>query len=195
MSNQRVSVYIDGFNLYYGLKQSGKKSSYWVDLQALARSLVGHARTLAEVKYFTSRVAGNAGSKKRQSTYLDALGAVGGLDIFYGNFLASKRKCRNCGNEHEIHQEKMTDVNIAVEMLKDAFQDRYDIALLVSADSDLISPISTIRQLFPKKHITAVFPPNRQSNALKQCAHGVYFLSINAILKLQLPYTQPAELP
>lgn len=35
----------------------------------------------------------------------------------------------------------MTDVNIAVEMMRDAFQDRFDAALLISADSDLVASL------------------------------------------------------
>ena len=45
----------------------------------------------------------------------------------------------------------MTDVNIAMELLVDAQQDKFDTALLVSADSDLTGPILKVRNLFPNK--------------------------------------------
>jgi len=44
----------------------------------------------------------------------------------------------------------MTDVNIAVEMMADTFQNHLDTALLLSADSDLVGSINTIKGLIPK---------------------------------------------
>jgi uncharacterized LabA/DUF88 family protein len=61
----------------------------------------------------------------------------------------------------------MTDVNIAVELLSDAFTDSFDVALLVSADSDLVAPIKKVRSLFPTKRILTCFPPGRYSTDLK----------------------------
>jgi uncharacterized LabA/DUF88 family protein len=60
----------------------------------------------------------------------------------------------------------MTDVNIAVEKLVDAFEDRYDTALLISADSDLVGMVKSVLRLFPKKNIIIMFPPERYSAAL-----------------------------
>ena len=57
----------------------------------------------------------------------------------------------NCGNKWLAPKEKMTDVNIATEMLQDAFLDKYDMAMLISGDSDLIPPIRAIHNNFKKK--------------------------------------------
>ena len=70
----------------------------------------------------------------------------------------------------------MTDVNIAVEMMSDAYQDLFDAALLISADSDLTAPILAIKSLFPNKRVIAGFPPQRHSAQLQRLAHG--FLQI-----------------
>lgn len=66
----------------------------------------------------------------------------------------------------------MTDVNIAMELLSDAFSDRFDVALLVSADSDLVGPIQKVRALFPRKRVIVVFPPARHSNNLQRAANA-----------------------
>ena len=34
--NQRVITYIDGFNLYFGLKSAGWNRFYWLNLQTMA---------------------------------------------------------------------------------------------------------------------------------------------------------------
>ena len=64
----------------------------------------------------------------------------------------------------------MTDVNIAVELLGDAYEDKFDTALLISADSDLTTPIEKVRQLFSQKRVISVFPPNRVSKDLEKVA-------------------------
>lgn len=40
MATDRVSVYIDGFNLYFGLKATGLQRFYWVDVKKLSQSLL-----------------------------------------------------------------------------------------------------------------------------------------------------------
>ena len=45
------------------------------------------------------------------------------------------------------YEEKETDVNIAIAMLTDAVRDVYDIALLVSADSDLRPAVGAVKRL------------------------------------------------
>lgn len=71
-----------------------------------------------------------------------------------------------------IPSEKMTDVNIAVEVMSDAYQDLFDVALLVSVDSDLTAPIIAVKNLFPKKRVIVAFPPQRHSAQLQRLAHG-----------------------
>ena len=70
---ERVIVYVDGFNLYFGLKEAGFLSSKWLDIKRLCIDLLKPNQTLAEVKYFTSRVSNNPDKQKRQTTYLEAL--------------------------------------------------------------------------------------------------------------------------
>lgn len=53
---QRVIAYIDGFNLYYGLRAAGWRRYYWLDLRRLAENLLRHGQTLAAVRYFSARV-------------------------------------------------------------------------------------------------------------------------------------------
>jgi uncharacterized LabA/DUF88 family protein len=81
----------------------------------------------------------------------------------------------------------MTDVNIATEMLSDAFEDQFDVALLISADSDLVGPVEKIRRLFPNKRIVVVFPPARHSNALKNVAHACLHLDHVVLTKSVFP--------
>ncbi|MBI5653675.1 MAG: NYN domain-containing protein [Chloroflexi bacterium] len=117
----------------------------------------------------------------------DALGTLTDFSIYFGHFLSDQVTCARCGHTHQTHHEKMTDVNIAVEMMTDAFQDRFDVALLVSAGSDLVAPIRAIRQLFPRKRVVVAFPPARFSDALKHMSGKPLHLDVNLLSKAQFP--------
>ena len=94
--------------------------------------------------------------------------------MFFGKYQNEPQTCRLCGGKDTISHEKMTDVNIAVEMMGDAYQDRFDTALLISADSDLCPPVSTIRRIFPPKRVVVGFPPSRRSAELASVASNCF---------------------
>ena len=73
------------------------------------------------------------------------------------------------------------------EMLTDALQKRYDTAILVSGDSDLVPPIRAIRKLLPALRVVVVFPPNRYSRNLADTAHGYFFIDEPTLGRSQLP--------
>ncbi len=185
--DQRVIAYIDGFNLYFGLKSAGWKRLYWLNLQTLAQNLLKPGQQLSFTKYFTSRVSYPPDKGRRQSTFLDALETLNDFRIYYGHYQANPQRCRKCGNKVMIPNEKMTDVNIAVEMLTDAYQDMFDTALLMSADSDLSAPILAIKALFPEKRVIVAFPPQRHSAQLQRLAHGYLQIGRGSLAKSLFP--------
>lgn len=96
---KKSCVYIDGFNLYYGLRTRGWAQYYWLDMENLARSFIDPgAEILARVKYFTSWVKGDQEAQNRQGMLIRALEAhCPNLEIYYGRFLAKQRQCPNAG--------------------------------------------------------------------------------------------------
>ena len=180
----RVKVYIDGLNLFHGLrsKRKGLRGSrwpcyYWLNLGILARNLVRPGQELIEICYFTARVyhdPEDPDKLKDQNTYLDALGTVGNLSIIEGYFVPRHRVCNRCGNQLLSYEEKLTDVNIATAMLCDAYADEFDTAILISGDADLATPVKEILAKFPDKRIVAAFPPDRVSKRLRQVATAYF---------------------
>ncbi len=158
-------------------------------MQALATNLLKPDQTLTHTKYFTARVSSPADKVKRQSTYLDALQSLSSLSILYGRYQLNPFTCRNCSHVHQIPNEKMTDVNIAVELMQDAFQDRFDTAFLVSADSDLVGPVVAVQRLFPKKRIVVACPPGRFSANLCNAAGAHFQIGRAVIAKSLFPET------
>ena len=170
VKTERVITYIDGYNLYYGLRSANWRKYYWLNLVLLSKDLLRPYQNLIEVKYFTARLKAPADRRKRQQTYLEALESLPNLKLFFGKYLLSDFICPKCNQVSQRPSEKMTDVNISVELLSDAFQDQYDTALLISADSDLIGPIERVQNLFPNKKIVVAFPPMRRSFDLSRVA-------------------------
>jgi len=81
----------------------------------------------------------------------------------------------------------MTDVNIACRLLTDAMDGRFDVALLLSGDSDLVPPVQIMRQRWPQKRVVALFPPNRYSDALKRAVHGHTWIGEDKLRQSLLP--------
>jgi uncharacterized LabA/DUF88 family protein len=190
----KVIVYIDGFNLFYGIRSKGWKRYYWLDVHKLSLSLLKPGETLAAVKYFTARVLPtprDPQKAKRQSTYLDALDALGQTQVTYGHYLTKPVYCPNCKTTFRMPEEKKTDVNIAVALLKDAFTDAYDRAIVISGDSDLVGPIKAVKGSYSKKRITVAFPPGRFSKDLQNTAHGHFTIGRAKIAGAQLPEKIP----
>ena len=189
-SPERVITYIDGFNLYFGLRAKGWRRYYWLDVHLLAQNLLKSHQELMAVQYFTSRVSASSsdpGQVKRQSTYLEAIQTLPITTMSFGHYLNKKIECQKCGNSWMANEEKMTDVNIAVAMLTDAYQNRFDTALLISGDSNLTGPLLEIRQHFPNKRVVVAFPPERQSARLKKEAHAYFVISRKTLKDSQFP--------
>jgi uncharacterized LabA/DUF88 family protein len=184
---ERVVAYIDGFSLYFGLRSKGWRRYYWLNIRTLAENLLKPNQRLLLTKYFTARIAGPPDKEKRQSTYIEALETPSNFQIVYGKYQLNPRQCSQCGFEDEVPNEKMTDVNIAVEILKDAYQDAFDVALLISADSDLVPPVNAVKELFPSKRVVVASPPGRYSVGLANSASRSFVISRRNIAKSLLP--------
>ena len=169
-NEKEVIVYIDGFNLYNGLKDQGWRKYYWLDVTKLASALLTDDQRLVVTRYYTTRIAHPYEKQKRQSIYIDALETLADLSITYGKFQKDNVTCERCGAIVHYDVEKQTDVNIASDMLVDASEGKFDVAILVSGDSDLCSPIRNILRLYPQKMVIAAFPPMRQSAELADVA-------------------------
>jgi len=186
-TGRRIFVYVDGFNFYFGLKSKRWKRYYWLDMWLLAERLARRGR-LESVKYFTACVRDNPPKELRQQAFLNALRFHRPrLEIVYGHYLLKDVQCRKCANVWRTAEEKKTDVNIATHLLKDAFHDRFDTAIVVSGDGDLVPPVETIRVEMPTKRVTIAFPPNRFSADLQRAATNFFHINQKAIRTSLLP--------
>ena len=192
LHKQRVAVYIDGFNLFYGLKAKRWRRYYWLNLRTFAENLLRPHHRFQVVRYFTARVfpdADDPGKQARQTTYLEALATLPDLSVHYGKFLPKTLKCFNCGSVRHTYEEKMTDVNISVTLLNDAQENLFDTAMIVSADSDLVGPVQSVLERYPSKRIIIAFPPKRTSFDLRNVASASFIIGQDKLRRSQLPET------
>lgn len=187
---ERVITYIDGFNLYFGLCAAKWRRYLWLDVRRLSLSLLKPGQMLVGTKYFTSRVSDTPSDprkSKRQGAYLEALETLLDVYIFYGHYLQKQVKCQHCNSVWSTYEEKMTDVNIAVEMMTDCHLHAFDVALIISGDSDLTGPVEAIRSLYSDKRTVIAFPPRRHSMRLQTAAHAFLTIGRRHFHNSQLP--------
>jgi len=166
---QRVIFYIDGFNFYFGIKSKKWKQFYWLDMVNFCQSFLKKHQELIEVNYF-SAVPKEKGKQDRQDLFFSANKLNTKFQLIFGKYLSKTITCYNCKNPINTFEEKQSDVNIAVRMIRDIVFNRADVSIIVSADSDLTPPIDFLRELKPSHKIFVYFPPNRFSYDLKDKA-------------------------
>jgi len=184
----RVVAYIDGFNLYFGLKADRGRKYLWLDLQALVESLLLPDQELREIRYFTARVRDDPDGGRRQSVYLDALAShCQKVSRVEGRFQQKNRSCARCGARWIGYEEKATDVNISAALIEDAVRGAYDTALLISGDTDLRPAVASVKRLRPRKLIFVGFPPQRYSARLAQVVDAYVRIGHDKVRNAQLP--------
>jgi hypothetical protein len=188
----KVYVYVDGFNLYYrALKYSPHK---WINLDALAKRVLDPSDTVELVRYFTARVSarsGDADAPRRQQIFFSALQTLPNLKFHYGRFL-TKTKTRplvSTGKFVEIHdtEEKGSDVNLATHLLNDGWLGKYDLALVLSQDTDLIEPIRIVTEERQLKVGLVWLDEGQPNKWMKRAASFVRHISTSDLAKSQFP--------
>jgi len=151
----RTIIYIDGFNLYYGcLKDTPYR---WLDPLALCRNVLNADNDVVAIKYFTAKVKSrdtNPNQAQRQQIYLRALDTIPCLETHFGHFISREANRRLAdppavGSKFArviVTEEKGSDVNLASHLLVDGFRARYDMAVVISNDSDLMEPVRFVRE-------------------------------------------------
>jgi len=161
------------------------------------------------MKYFTALVTarGNDPDKPlRQQTFLRALKTIPNLEIILGTFLSHEVTMPlappNKGYTKVIKtEEKGSDVNIATHLLVDGFRDDYELAIIVSNDSDLLEPIKFVTRelgkpvglLNPHKYPSVEL--SRNAMFVKQIRKRVLANSLfpNVLTDAQGTFSKPLE--
>ena len=167
-------MYVDGLSLYYSaLERTPYK---WLDVRKLCRLLLPNDR-IHRVRYFTSIPIyewGDEPKGQRLQAYLRALETLRGLTVHYGTSRAETRRLPLPGSGPETEfvtarRTKGTDVQLASFMLADGFRGDYEVAVVVSTDSDLALPMRLVRRQL-QLPVGLLKPGERYANELVRAA-------------------------
>ncbi len=157
----RVSSYIDGFNLYHAIDELGRHDLKWLNLWQLCLMFAPRPdHELVAVDYFSAFATWRADAFARHRAFVKALETVG-VSAVLGRFKEKDRHCHSCQHAWKDHEEKETDVNIGIRLVQDAYENRFDRALLLTGDSDLTPAVKMIKARFPHKDIRVIAPIGR----------------------------------
>lgn len=209
----KTIVYVDGFNLYYrALKE--RPSVKWLNPLRLAQEVLDPANVVTKLWYFTARVSGRLDptAPQRQQVYFDALATIPEIEIKRGNFLVKKAWTGLVPPDLDPAkprarppmlpwpqvvrvfrtEEKGSDVNLATQLLIDSFKGNYDVAVVVTNDTDLCEPIRFATKEM-KKVVGIVTPVAKPSDSLARLATFVRHIREAHLVAAQ--FQNPLELP
>jgi uncharacterized LabA/DUF88 family protein len=193
---KRIIFLIDGFNLYGSVrdikKDFGDKVK-WLDIASLCKSYLhyfGKDAQLDDIYYFSAvpnyLQARDPNRIKRHKDYMSCLESTG-IHVELGRFKEKERKCNYCKKIITMHEEKETDVRIAVKVFEIFHLDIGDIIIIVSGDTDLSPAIEKSKTLFPNKLVLFAFPYNRRNTELAALATRSFRIKREHYQKHQLP--------
>ncbi len=192
----RITFLIDGFNIYHSILQLKRNTGYctkWLDLDSLCRSylpLFGKNASIQSIYYFSAipfyLSSQNPSKIKRHNTYLSCLESTG-VKIILGRFKAKDVFCDRCRNMILKHEEKETDVSIAITLMEIFLKNICDKAVIMSGDTDLSPVIRKGQSLFSEKKIIFAFPYARKNKELSKLAPGSFSIGKKQYIRHQFP--------
>ena len=148
----KANVYVDGINLYYGALEGTPYK--WLDLRVLSRLLLPRDR-VNRIRYFTARVTtpGDQTRAQRQQTYIRALETLPRLTVHYASARSDRLRlpAAGPGRPDELVSVTRTSAKgavllLAALLLADGFRGDYEVAVVISNDSDLVPAVRIVRR-------------------------------------------------
>lgn len=185
----KVNAYIDGFNLYHALKNLQNQKLKWLDLHKLLSSYLSEEEEIQDIYYFSAFAHHiDKATVQRHQVYVDAL-KTKGIHFISGNFknkvsginksirqtYSIPASVKNCG-----HEEKESDVNLALYILRDAIKHSCDKMFIVTNDTDIAPAIRMAKKENPVLTAFVLTPPSFSQihHALKNATGQPYTFSI-----------------
>jgi len=222
MSNNQTKnacVYIDGFNLFYGILKSSRYK--WLNLEDLCKFYFPKYN-ITKIKYFTALVKERKDDKEspiNQQIYLRALHTLPNFEKILGSFQENiVRRPLVSENKKGIRQkilvsffelfdkkmpladdkkydkpqyalikkteEKGSDVNLGIHLVNDAHNNKFDVAIVISNDSDLAGGLRIVKNEL-KKQVEILNPYPKTNKKLQKASSNIKY-----ILKEKLPNFQ-----
>ena len=143
-NEERVVVFIDGSNHYHIIKNMFKKERHLINFnfENFIREIVNN-RKYIRTYYYTAPLD----RKKDEDTYIkqqkffDKLRRIPDFELI----LCRMQKLKIYGKT--IYQVKEDDIHLAVDMVKLAYNNAYDRAILISSDGDFVPAVLAVKEI------------------------------------------------
>ena len=160
MKGKRVMIFIDGSNFYHSVKDTWTFEDADIDFKRLISDLV-RKRHLISVKYYNAALdrGKNLEKYKKQQIFFSELRKIPGFEVHLVKMRKHIEKGKVC------YKVKGDDILIATDMLSGAYENSYDVAILVSGDGDFVPVIKKVQMM--GKRVENAFFKISSSNYLK----------------------------
>lgn len=183
----RVAFFIDGYNVYHAIDDQASCHKFkWLDFSKLCSLFISKSEKIEKIFYFTALATWMPEKVARHRILIRAL-EMSGIEIVYGEFKNKDKQCKHCGKWYKSHEEKQTDVNIAIHLFRHALENSFDTAVLMSGDSDLIPAVRAFKSTFQNKNIRAIIPYGRNADQLKRECDSYQRMKMNHLEQSMLP--------
>ncbi len=157
--SERVAIYIDGSNLYHSLRRYKIKRKFQEIIEVL-----GKGKDIVNIFYYTASLDKAFDEERylKHQKFLEKLKEIPNFNVVLCNL--RKTTTKDGSIKFAI---KGDDIHLANDLIKGAFKDEFDEAIIISGDEDFIPAIKTVQEL-NKKVINAYFPKS-SSYLLRRC--------------------------
>jgi uncharacterized LabA/DUF88 family protein len=160
----RVAIFIDGSNLYHGLKNNFRHQN--LNFSGFVSKLC-NGRPLFRAYYYNIQQDATKWPEtyKEQQEFLDMLNKTTYLEVRLGGTKVAQG----------IPVEKGIDIMLATDLLYFGWHDFYDVAILVSGDSDFTYALRVVKNM--GKHVEVAYFENAVSRELLDMADNRHVLN------------------
>jgi len=208
----RTIVYVDGFNLYYRILKKKHPEFKWLNVRLLAKEMLP-LNKIVQVNYYTAYVSAHMDkdSPRRQQVYLDALANDPLINIHFGLFSVHNNYAKICPQSMPDNkpaflpvpqsfrlapwpnvvrviktEEKGSDVNLGAHLVRDACLNKFDVAAVITNDTDLREPIRIAVQEMGKS-VCLLSPVPKAAGGLEEVVNFIRRIRKQHLKRSQFP--------
>ena len=182
----KVAFLIDGFNFYHSIRHLDPKF-HWLNYYLFCCHFVPSSDQVEKVIFFTAKAHWlGQETVKRHSVFIEAC-KYNNIEIIEGAFKEKISYCALCKKSSIHHEEKYTDVNIALTGYRLACNTDIDKIIFVTGDTDLVPAINAIKSDFSEKTVGVLFPYKKHNHELKKSANFSFNTKIDTLEKYVMP--------
>ncbi len=157
---------IDGFNFYHSIRKLPCQF-HWLNYRTYCEHFLHKDDCAKRIFLFTALAEWKKdGAANRHRVLLEAE-KIYDVTIVLGKFKEKSGYCPKCKETSIHHEEKYTDVNIALTAYREAAKPDVDQIILITGDTDLVPAILAVKEDFPEKKVGIIFPFCKANDELR----------------------------